>query len=133
MSDHATRGYELVADCRLRAAVDLFAHTWDPVILAALRPGPRRRNELRAAIGGISDKVLTESLTRLLDSGLVERLRYAEAPPRVEYCLTPLGRTFVNGPLTALAEWTTEYGDQLTQALDDFDAEPPVSPPDAQT
>lgn len=133
MSDHATRGYELVADCRLRAAVDLFAHTWDPVILAALHPGPRRRVELRAAVGGISDKVLTESLTRLLDSGLVERHRYAEAPPRVEYRLTPLGRTFVDGPLTALAEWTTEYGDQLTQPLDDFDAEPPVSPPVAQT
>jgi DNA-binding HxlR family transcriptional regulator len=46
-------GQELVADRRLRAAMDLFAHTWDPVVIAALRPGPRRRRELRAAIGGI--------------------------------------------------------------------------------
>jgi DNA-binding HxlR family transcriptional regulator len=63
MSDHETHCYELVADCRLRAATDLFAHTWDPVALAALRTGPRRRRELRAAIGGIRDKVLTRRCT----------------------------------------------------------------------
>ncbi len=56
MSEHGRHCEELIADCRLRAATDLFAHTWDPVVLAALRPGPRRRRELRAAIGGMSDK-----------------------------------------------------------------------------
>jgi DNA-binding HxlR family transcriptional regulator len=73
MSDHETHNYELVADCRLRAATDLFAHTWDPVTLAALQTGPRRRRELRYAIGGISDKVLTETLHRLLANGLINR------------------------------------------------------------
>src|SRR5690606_20683154 len=70
---HDAHCYELVADCRLRAATDLFAHMWDPVVLAALRTGPRRRRELRAAIGGISDKVLTDALRRLLANGLIER------------------------------------------------------------
>jgi len=74
---------DLVADCRLRAATDLFAHTWDPVVLAALGSGPRRRRELRAAIGGISDKVLTETLRRLIGHGLIARHAHAEAPPRV--------------------------------------------------
>jgi DNA-binding HxlR family transcriptional regulator len=58
MSEREANCYEQVADCQLRAATDLFAHTWDPVVLAALSPGPRRRRELRASIGGISDKAL---------------------------------------------------------------------------
>ncbi|MFB9906970.1 winged helix-turn-helix transcriptional regulator [Allokutzneria oryzae] len=108
--------YELVADCRLRAATDLFAHTWNPVVLAALREGPRRRRELRAAIGGISDKVLTETLNRLLGNGLIDRRSYAEAPPRVEYALTALGKSLVDGPMRALADWTVEHADELLEA-----------------
>ncbi|WP_086824999.1 helix-turn-helix domain-containing protein [Allokutzneria sp. NRRL B-24872] len=107
--------YELVADCRLRAATDLFAHTWNPVVLAALREAPRRRVELRASIGGISDKVLTETLRRLLGRGLVERRRFAEAPPRVEYALTALGKSLVDGPMRALGDWVVEHGDDLIQ------------------
>jgi DNA-binding HxlR family transcriptional regulator len=107
---------ELVADCRLRAATDLLAHTWDPVLIAALRPGPRRRRELRTAIGGISDKVLTEALRRLLGHGLITRQGYAEAPPRVEYALTPLGQSLADGPMRALGRWITDYGDELLEA-----------------
>lgn len=116
MTDHDAHCYELVADCRLRAATDLFAHTWDPVVLAALRSGPRRRRELRAAIGGISDKVLTDSLRRLLAGGLIERHAHAEAPPRVDYALTGLGESLVEGPMTALGRWAVEHGDELLEA-----------------
>jgi DNA-binding HxlR family transcriptional regulator len=108
--------YELVADCRLRAATDLFAHTWDPVVLAALRPGPSRRRELRVAIGGISDKVLTETLNRLLANGLIERHSRAEAPPRVDYSLTDLGTSLVDGPMQELGRWALEHGDALLDA-----------------
>lgn len=118
-SDFADHGF--IADCRLRAATDLFAHTWDPVVLAALRRGPSRRGELRAAIGGISDKVLTESLARLQGTGLIARRAYAEAPPRVEYRLTGLGETLVDGPLVALARWITEHGDELFEAREGAD------------
>lgn len=107
---------ELVADCRLRAATDLFAHTWDPVVIAALGPGPRRRHELRAAIGGISDKVLTETLRRLASHGLIVRHTYAEAPPRVEYALTRLGQSLADGPMRALGRWITDHGDELLDA-----------------
>ncbi|MGW4637436.1 winged helix-turn-helix transcriptional regulator [Sphaerisporangium sp. NPDC004334] len=116
MSEREAHCYELVADCRMRAATDLFAHTWDPVVLAALRPGARRRRELRASIGGISDKALTEALHRLLASGLVTRQAYAEAPPRVEYGLTGLGRSLVDGPMTALGRWILDHGDELLDA-----------------
>jgi DNA-binding HxlR family transcriptional regulator len=111
-----SESYELVADCRLRAASELFAHTWDPVVLAALRPGQRRRHELRSVIGGMSDKVLTEALRRLIKNGLVERHAYAQAPPRVDYGLTALGRTLVDGPMAALGRWIVEHGDELLNA-----------------
>ncbi len=108
MEDHG-----LLADCRVRMATDLFAHTWDPVVLFALRPGRLRRRELRAAIGGVSDKPLTEALRRLLAHGLIERRSYPAAPPRVEYELTELGRSLVDGPLAALGRWTVEHGNKL--------------------
>lgn len=109
MTDHT----EPIADCRLRGALDLFAHTWDPVILAALTEGPRRRVELRAEIGGISDKALTEALRRLIGRALVVRSPDPQAPPRVDYRLTELGTAFVDGPLRSLAAWVGEYGDEL--------------------
>lgn len=110
---------DLIADCRLRAATDLFAHTWDPVVLAALYQAPRRRRDLRTAIGGIRDKPLTEALHRLLANGLITRRAHAEAPPRVEYALTPLGLSLADGPLRALGRWITEYGDDLLAAQED--------------
>ncbi|MFF3409649.1 winged helix-turn-helix transcriptional regulator [Streptomyces sp. NPDC002742] len=123
MTDDDAHCYELVADCRLRAATDLFAHTWDPVVLTALRVGSRRRRELRAAIGGISDKVLTDSLHRLLASGLIERHAHAEAPPRVDYALTGLGQSLVEGPMTALGRWMIEHGDELLETQESSNAE----------
>ncbi|MDA2813825.1 helix-turn-helix domain-containing protein [Nocardiopsis sp. RSe5-2] len=121
MAEETGQCYDYVADCRLRAAFDLFAHTWDPVVLAALHEGPLRRGRLRTSIGGVSDKALTEALTRLVGHGLIERHRHREAPPRVEYGLTPLGKSLVDGPIRAMAEWTGEYGDRLAAA----GAEPP--------
>ncbi|EDY45542.1 winged helix-turn-helix transcriptional regulator [Streptomyces sp. SPB074] len=122
MTEHENHGRGWVAGCRLRA------HTWDPVVLAALRPGPRRRHELRTAIGGISDKVLTEALRRLLSRGLIDRHAYAGAPPRVEYGLTGLGRGLVEGPLTALGHWAVAHGDALLEAQDEAagDRPPPA-------
>lgn len=119
MNEHERHCEELVADCRLRAVTELFAHTWDPVVLAALRAGPRRRRELRAAIGGLSDKVLTETLRRLCARGLVGRHAFVQAPPRVEYALTPLGCSLVNGPMRVLGEWILEHGDALLKAQED--------------
>ncbi len=107
---------DFVADCRLRMGTDLFTHLWDPVVLAALVAGPQRRRTLRANIGGISDKALTEALHRLVTNGLLDRRSYAEAPPRVDYALTPLGRSFADGPMRALGEWIVRYGDDLFEA-----------------
>ncbi|MFI2231836.1 winged helix-turn-helix transcriptional regulator [Nocardia testacea] len=112
MTDYHDRA-DPIADCRLRGALDLFAHTWDPVILAALADGPRRRVELRTGIGGIRDKTLTEALRRLLGRGLIARRPDPAAPPGVEYRLTELGVGLVDGPLRALASWVQDHGDEL--------------------
>ncbi|MBD0841555.1 winged helix-turn-helix transcriptional regulator [Streptomyces sp. TRM68416] len=104
-----------LADCRARLAFDLLSHTWNSVVLWALRDGPRRPVELRERIGGISSKVLTETLRRLQFNGLVDRHEPPGAPARVEYGLTPLGRTLL-GPINAVGAWGFEYGDEVMAA-----------------
>ncbi|GAA3041509.1 helix-turn-helix domain-containing protein [Streptomyces lactacystinicus] len=111
MTDHQ----ELLADCPARLAFDLLAHTWDPVVLWALRHGPVRPHQLVRRIGGISPKVLNQCLHRLRDAGLVERLPRPGTPPHVDYALTPLGRTLLT-PLTALGAWAADHGDAVTTA-----------------
>ncbi|MFL5818026.1 MAG: winged helix-turn-helix transcriptional regulator [Conexibacter sp.] len=107
--------HPFVADCGVRLATDLVAHTWDPVVLMALRTGGRRRLELLTSIGGISDKVLSQSLRRLLANGLVAR-RTAPPSRATTYVLTPLGESLAGGPMTALARWAVEHGDQVLAA-----------------
>lgn len=104
-----------LADCQARLGFDLLANRWTSVIVYALRNGPRRPGELRADIGGISSKVLTETLRRLEGDGLVIRRRYAEAPPRVEYDLTDAGRGLLE-PIYALGLWAALYADTVTEA-----------------
>ncbi|MFF8834941.1 winged helix-turn-helix transcriptional regulator [Streptomyces sp. NPDC015130] len=104
-----------VADCRARLAFDLLSHTWNPVLIWVLRDGPKRPGELRTRIGGISPKVLTETLRRLEFNGLVTRTAHPEAPPRVEYELTALGRTLLD-PIGTLGAWAFEHGDEVMTA-----------------
>lgn len=115
MSD-GKRSAELLADCRIRAGAELFAHRWDIVVLAALHDGPHRRCDLHQRVGGLSDKSLTEALRRLGASGLVERQRFGARPPRVDYALTALGAGLVDGPVRELGRWMHEHGEKLLKA-----------------
>jgi DNA-binding HxlR family transcriptional regulator len=105
-----------VSDCHVRAAAELINHTWDPVVLSALRLGPTRRNELLRHIAGVSDKVLTQVLQRLQSRGLVIKVHGAEqAPARAGavYRLSLLGESFANGPLAQLAQWAADNQAEL--------------------
>jgi DNA-binding HxlR family transcriptional regulator len=104
-----------IADCQARLAFDFFTHTWNTVVIFALREGPQRPGELRAKIGGISPKVLTETLRRLERTGLVARHAYAEAPPRVEYALTELGRSLLE-PIQAFGRWSEAHAEEVLAA-----------------
>ncbi|MBO3746086.1 helix-turn-helix transcriptional regulator [Streptosporangiaceae bacterium NEAU-GS5] len=96
-----------VSDCNVRAAVELISHTWDPVVLTALRLGPTRRKDLLTRIAGVSDKALTEALRRVRAHGLVVK------GPRALYELSPLGESFANGPLVHLAQWAADNADRM--------------------
>ena len=103
-----------VSDCHVRAAAELISHVWDPVLLSALRLGPTRRTELLIRIGGISDKVLSESLHRMVARGLITK----DGTPGGQrgsavYRLSPLGESFASGPLAQLALWAEANQDEL--------------------
>jgi DNA-binding HxlR family transcriptional regulator len=89
------------------------------VVLRALRHGPVRHGELRDRIGGISQKVLTETLRRLEFNGLVARTAHAGSPPRVDYELTDLGRTLLT-PIETFGAWAFEHGDEVVAAQDRY-------------
>jgi len=76
---------------------------------------PRRFNELRRVIGGISQRMLTLTLRGLERDGLVTRLLTPVIPPRVDYQLTELGRSLCK-PVIALGEWAKEHGAEIERA-----------------
>lgn len=79
--------------CPSRAILELIADKWTLLILPALRRGRLRNGDLMRIIGGVSQKMLTQTLRELERNGLVDRIDHKEVPPRVEYELTELGRS----------------------------------------
>ncbi|MFF8991118.1 winged helix-turn-helix transcriptional regulator [Streptomyces sp. NPDC014983] len=100
-------GATSLADCPTRLAVEIISDKWAVLALFGLSQKPRRHGELVDLIGGVSRKVLTQTLRRLQQYGLVDRR--AEGPRRVEYSLTDLGRTLIE-PIEVLTDWAREYG-----------------------
>lgn len=79
--------------CPVETTLTLIGDKWKVLILRDLMPGTKRIGELRKSVGDVSQKVLAAQLRDMEKSGLVHREVYAEVPPRVEYSLTPLGRS----------------------------------------
>jgi len=94
---------------------------WSVMIVGYLSRRTMRFNELRNAIGGISQRMLTLTLRNLERDGLVTRTVYPEIPPRVEYQLTELGRT-LKEPLDALWNWAAAHQHDVSIARRDYDA-----------
>ena len=80
---------------------------WSVLTIMYLAAGPRRFNELKRTIGGISQRMLTLTLRGLERDGLVTRTVFPTVPPRVDYELTDLGRS-LTGPVQALGRWAFE-------------------------
>ena len=68
---------------------------WTMRILHLIRLGRNRPGQMERETDGLTTKVLNERLTKLMRYGLIEKVSYAEVPPRVEYLLTPFGKRFV--------------------------------------
>ena len=79
--------------CPSRDVLELVGSKWGLLIICTLRRRPTRTGDLMRGIGGISQKMLTQTLRGLQDNGFVERVSYHEVPPRVEYRLTALGKS----------------------------------------
>ena len=88
---------------------------WGLLILYELSMGARRHGELRRAIGGVSQKMLTQTLRTLERDRLVRRTVYPVVPPRVDYGLTPLGKTLMQ-PLSTLYRWMERHLREVQQA-----------------
>lgn len=102
-----------VAACPSRVALELIASKWTLLILPALAEKKRmRNNELMRRIGGVSQKMLTQTLRDLERAGLVLRIDHKTVPPWVEYGLTPLGRS-LSRTLTSLDRWVEKHQAEL--------------------
>ncbi|MDE2448968.1 MAG: helix-turn-helix transcriptional regulator [Gammaproteobacteria bacterium] len=93
---------------------------WSVLIIIMLAERTRRFSELKRAIGGVSQRMLTLSLRGLERDGLVKRTVFPVVPPRVEYELTALGRS-LHGPVSALGEWARAHLTEIDAAREAFD------------
>ncbi|MFD9409994.1 winged helix-turn-helix transcriptional regulator [Streptomyces sp. NPDC059989] len=91
------------------------------LVVNMLGDGDARFSELQRTVGGVSRKMLTQTLRTLERDGLVARTVYANTPPRVVYSLTPLGRTLLV-PLRAVRAWCEQYVGDVSSAQAAFDA-----------
>ena len=101
-------------DCPSRKVLERIADKWTSLVIYALAEKTLRYGELQRRIGGVSQKMLTQTLRSLEQDGLVARKIYPVVPPMVEYSLTPLGKTLIE-PLTAIRQWAERHLSKLLQ------------------
>jgi DNA-binding HxlR family transcriptional regulator len=108
-------------DCRGVASIlARVGDKWSVFVIMMLGDGPKRFNELKRLVGGISQRMLTLTLRGLERDGLVTRTVFPTIPPRVDYELTDLGRG-LQQPVRALGEWATTHQDRIEAARSRFD------------
>ena len=113
----------LLDACRpVRLILSRIGDKWSVLIVMALCGGPRRFNDLKRAIEGISQRMLTLTLRGMERDGLITREVFPTTPPRVEYALTDLGRS-LRAPIEALGQWAVDHEDQITAAQARYDAQ----------
>ena len=93
---------------------------WTMQVVMTLGNGPVRFNALRRAVDGISQRMLTRTLRNLERDGLISRTVTPSVPPRVDYALTPLGRSLVE-PVSALGDWAVTNRERIAAARERFD------------
>ncbi|MGC3995369.1 MAG: helix-turn-helix domain-containing protein [Propionicimonas sp.] len=107
-------------ECPSRRLLDLIGDRWTVLVVGTLADGPLRFSEITRRIGGISQKMLTQTLRNLERDGLATRTVHAEVPPRVEYELTAAGHS-LREPLHALEEWAVAHADGVLSAQRSYD------------
>ena len=114
----------------IRGILDRVGDKWTLLVVTTLDGERLRFTELQQRIPGISQRMLTRTLRHLERDGLATRSVFAEVPPRVEYELTPMGRTLI-GPAVTLAEWAVENNPRIERNQERYDEgrKPAPDPP----
>jgi DNA-binding HxlR family transcriptional regulator len=106
--------------CASRTVLDVIANKWTHLVMCALRDRPMRFGELTRRLGGVTQKMLTQTLRALERDGLATRTLYPTIPPRVDYELTDLGRN-VAGLLDAVLVWSEQHTAEIIAARQRYD------------
>lgn len=101
--------------CPIRDILDRIGDRWSLLILWSLADGSRRFSELARDIGDISQRMLAQTVRRLEQDGFLSRTVTPSVPQRVDYALTPLGRSFLQ-PLNVLVDWADAHHDTIRAA-----------------
>lgn len=99
---------KMIPACPVEATLSLIGNRWKIIILRELMSDTKRFGELKKGVGTISQKVLTSNLREMEADGLVNRVVFAEVPPRVEYSLTETGQS-LHSVLDAMSDWGEGY------------------------
>jgi DNA-binding HxlR family transcriptional regulator len=108
------------AKCPTRLVLNRIADKWTVLVVTLLEGGTKRFSTLQREIGGVSQKMLTQTLRGLERDGLITRTVYPSVPPKVEYALTPLGRTLV-ALLDAIRVWSETHIEEVLKAQAIYD------------
>ncbi|WP_070155826.1 winged helix-turn-helix transcriptional regulator [Sphingobium phenoxybenzoativorans] len=102
--------------CRKKIEIlSRISHKWSLLIIMELAGGARRFSELKRAMDGVSQRMLTLTLRDLERDGFIKRIVTPSIPPRVDYELTEMGRSLA-GPVQALSDWATQHLTQINSA-----------------
>jgi DNA-binding HxlR family transcriptional regulator len=124
---HANLALASVRDRAARDVLTVIASKWTVLIVDQLVGGPKRYNELRRLVGGVSQKVLTSALRDMERGGLVQRTEYPTRPITVDYRLTDLGRC-LSSPIGAIRSWVDSHLEDLVAARNVSLAAPDIEP-----
>jgi DNA-binding HxlR family transcriptional regulator len=108
------------ANCPSQEILALIGGKWSMLLLCVLSEGPIRSGELGRRAGGISQKMLTQTLRELQRHGIVRRRDFGEVPPRVEYSLTPLGES-LSQLVRHIEAWVESNYSRMTRTARSYD------------
>ncbi|MEV0194959.1 helix-turn-helix domain-containing protein [Nonomuraea sp. NPDC050691] len=118
--DYDVRQWDTREGCEVRQILDRVADKWSLLVIALLDCRSLRFSELRREIDGVSQRMLSVTLRHLERDGLVSRTVHPVVPPRVDYALTPLGRT-LHETIKTLVTWTEDHQREIAEARAAYD------------
>jgi DNA-binding HxlR family transcriptional regulator len=106
--------------CPSRQTLEIIADKWATLVLVSIARGINRHNRMLREIGGISKKMLAQTLRKLEQNGIINRKVYPVVPPMVEYTLTPIGKELME-PISMLGTWAEKNAEAVQKARETYE------------